>query len=214
VYVSSVWRLCRCKNGLVVADPPPWRADRRSIRQVEKHYRRYFEGHESGRFDSTPGPIGDRLSGLEILRFGPGPRTETWVYATLGASAVRSDAHGTEFFLLSPDSQDIHCETLTMTAFYHAGEMEQRLGLGHTVPIGRPWCPGSMCDHLLVSLPYPFGPALEECTVRGGHVQVLWLLPITESERDFKAEHGLEALEERFEEAELEYWNPTRKPTV
>ena len=66
-----------------------------------------------------------------------------------------------------------------------------RLDHGHTVPIGEPWLPGSACDHLLVSLPYPFGPELEMCRWDGGHARLLWLLPITEAERDFRTEHDL-----------------------
>jgi hypothetical protein len=83
-------------------------------------------------------------------------------------------------------------------------------GIGHTVPIGEPWVPRSTCDHLLVSLPYPFGPDLELCDWDGDHARLLWLLPITEAERDIKAEHGLEALEQRFDDAAIKYWDPAR----
>jgi len=38
----------------------------------------------------------------------------------------------------------------------------------------------------------------------------IWLLPITEAERDFKAEHGPEALEQRFDDAAIDYWEPAR----
>jgi hypothetical protein len=55
----------------------------------------------------------------------------------------------------------------TMVAYYHATSGDYRLDHGHTVPIGRPWIRGSSCDHLLLSLPYPWGPELETCTVRG-----------------------------------------------
>jgi hypothetical protein len=62
-------------------------------------------------------------------------------------------------------------------------------------------------------LPYPFGPELENCEDALGHVQVLWLLPITGAERAFKIEHGLEALEERFDNEALRFWEPNR-PSV
>jgi hypothetical protein len=39
-------------------------------------------------------------------------------------------------------------ELLAMTAHYHRGG---KLGLGHTLPVGEPWVPGSRCDCLLVS---------------------------------------------------------------
>jgi hypothetical protein len=144
-----------------------------------------------------------------------GPKTNPWTYVSVGAHAIRKGEHGSEFFVLAPDANDSHVELVTMTAHYHAsGDTSYRLGVGHTVPVGRPWLPGSNCDHLLVSLPYTFGSDLERCEDAGGHVQILWLLPITAAERAFKIEHGQEALEQRFESAALEYWQPTRPSVV
>ncbi len=102
-----------------------------------------------------------------------------------------------------------------MTAYYHANPDDPtfRLDVGHTVPIGEPWSPGSLCDHVLVSLPYPFGPELEVCAWDGGHARLLWLLPITAAERDFEVAHGLEALEQRFDDAALAY-SDTRRGSV
>jgi hypothetical protein len=40
------------------------------------------------------------------------------------------------------------------------------------------------------------------------------LLPITDEERNFKIKNGVDALEERFEDVGLEYWNPTRDSVV
>ncbi|MDR6416972.1 hypothetical protein J2808_003723 [Pseudarthrobacter sulfonivorans] len=98
-----------------------------------------------------------------------------------------------------------------MTVFYNR---TGRLGLGHTVPIGEPWLPGSGCDHLLISLPYPFGPDLQTCHVGDCHIDILWLLPITERERTLKVSSGLESLESRFEEAHLRYWKADRESIV
>jgi hypothetical protein len=78
------------------------------------------------------------------------------------------------------------------------------------VPVGEPWLPGSRCDHLLICLPYPFGPELQTCHVGDRHVDFLWLLPITTGERDFKVANGLEALESRFEQRRLKYWDINR----
>jgi hypothetical protein len=65
-----------------------------------------------------------------------------------------------------------------------------------------------------VSLPYPYGPEFEICRWDAGHARILWLLPITVGERDFRAEHGLEALEQHFDAAGLHYWDPHRPPLV
>jgi hypothetical protein len=43
-----------------------------------------------------------------------------------------------------------------------------------------------------------------------GSARFLWLLPITSSERQFAKEHGVEALEERFDQAQLQYWDINR----
>lgn len=98
-----------------------------------------------------------------------------------------------------------------MTVFYHEGG---KLGRGHTLPLGEPWMAGSQCDYFLVSLPYPFGPDLEIAHVGDRHVEFLWLLPITQAERAHKISDGLEALESRFEEAGLRYWEINRASIV
>jgi hypothetical protein len=68
-----------------------------------------------------------------------------------------------------------------MEAALHA-DKRYRLRAGSAVNIGRPWMDGSGADHLLVSLPYPYGPALETCELGERHVRFLWLVPITAAE--------------------------------
>ncbi len=98
-----------------------------------------------------------------------------------------------------------------MTVYYNR---TGQLGLGHTVPIGEAWLPGSVCDHLLISLPYPFGPDLQTCHVGDCHIGFHWLLPTTERERTLKMSAGLDALESRFEEAGLRYWQADRESII
>ena len=112
------------------------------------------------------------------------------------------------------EDSPVHRQAQTMTAWYHAGPPSQRLDHGHTLPIGEPWLPGSQCDHLLVSLPYPWGPQFEVCHWADGHIRLLWLLPITRSERDYKITHGLEALERRLEQADINPLDPHRPAVV
>ncbi|MGW5653784.1 suppressor of fused domain protein [Streptomyces humi] len=83
------------------------------------------------------------------------------------------------------------------------------------MPIGRPWLDDSDCDHYLVSLPYPFGPEFEFCEWGdGAHARILWLLPISKAEKDFRREAGLEALESRFEELGIDPVDPQRASVV
>jgi hypothetical protein len=171
-------------------------------------------------FDTEP--LRHVLPDLRLARIPPGERDEEWAYATLGVwqvTAAERERHGlVEFVFGAADDRDVHLQILGMVAHYDADPAE-RLGVGHTLPIGRPWVEGSRCDHLLVSRPYPWGPKLEVCPLGDDHVHFLWLLPITKRERDFKAErddrgeNGLEALEQLFDAAAIEWWRPDR-PSV
>lgn len=44
-------------------------------------------------------------------------------------------------------------DLMAMIAYSHWGG--HRLNLERSMPIGERWVPGSACDHLLISLPYP-----------------------------------------------------------
>ena len=158
----------------------------------------------------TSGPTGPRTSSrgtwdLSKIGYqdsgsvGPTDRSDPWVYATIGASSVGSEGERVEFFLLAPSESPRHVETLAMVAGFYA-LAEHDLSLGDTVNIGRPWADGSGADHLLVSLPYPFGPTLERLEVGGELVRILWLVPITEPEARFASLNGAEELERLFDD--------------
>ena len=183
-------------------------ADENAI--VRQHLRRFFAGHDCEEHHWTLGPAAEELPRLRVAEFAPGPKSGLWVYITIGAWEAR-EAPRLEFLIAAPERDPRHTELVTMAAWYHG---RRRLGAGHTLPIGEPWLPGSACEFFLVSLPYPFGPELEVCNLAGGHLHVLWLLPITAAERQFKAREGLEALEQRFDARALEYWVPGRPSAV
>jgi hypothetical protein len=82
------------------------------------------------------------------------------------------------------------------------------------MPIGEPWVNGSSCDHFLISLPYPYGPDLEIVPLGNAQARLLWMLPITKAELDYKMTHGLEALERLFDSSSIEYWAADRKSVV
>jgi hypothetical protein len=179
---------------------------------LEEHVRRFFDGHGLDAFTWEAGPILDTNPHFRALRVAPKSPGGLWTYVSLGGWAATSDVdYGLEFLVTAPVETPRAVELLAMTVYYHRGG---RLGLGHTFPIGEPWLAGSRCDHMLVSLPYPFGPELQQCHVGDRHVDFLWLLPITVDERAFKATHGQEALEARFEERGLLYWEVERESMV
>ncbi|GIF74880.1 suppressor of fused domain protein [Asanoa siamensis] len=183
-------------------------------RALVRHFDELFPGDAAVLLPPAPGPIAGLVPNLHVLR--TRPPDGGLVYATVGLwDATQRDGHGLEFVLHAPGPADeAHVETLTMVAYYHASGGDYVLDHGHTVPIGRPWLPGSGCDHLLVSLPYPWGPDLEECPLPGGHARVLWLLPITGAEKRFRHDHDLEALEQRLEDAGIVPTDPLRRCVV
>ena len=177
---------------------------------VRRHLRQFFAGHACEEHQWTLGPAVVELPRLRVAEFAPGPKIGLWVYATVGAWEARGDPR-LEFLIAAPERDERHVELLTMVTRYHG---RRGLGTGHTVPIGEPWLPGSSCEFFLVSLPYPFGPELEVCNSADWHLHVLWLLPITAAEREFKVREGVEALEQPFDAFGLEYWVPNRVSAV
>jgi hypothetical protein len=75
---------------------------------------------------------------------------------------------------------------------------------------------GSRCEYGLICLPYLDGPALETlgCNAKASDVRFLWLLPITKEEVSYKKAYGLESLEDRFQQAKLNYLDPMRASVV
>lgn len=179
------------------------------LQQIEDHVRSFFSAHPIQMRGWEVGPIRTVQPDFRVFQAGPGPRTSLWTYISIGAATLHESA--LEFCLFSQEPSDRMVELLAMTVHYHSST---RLGLGHTVPIGEPWQGTSLCDHLLVSLPYPLGPDFEICAHQGEHAHIFWLLPITKAERDYKATNGQESLEQLFDEGAIEYWNVRRASVV
>jgi len=175
------------------------------------HLSGFFAGHDVAEERFAQGPMGT-VQAFSVLRFAPGPKTTLWSYCSVCASTpgVRKEVR-LEFVLLSPRRDSRIVELVTMVAYYHRTE---GLGVGHTFAIGEPWLDASRCDCILTSLPYPFGPALENMRQEDHLARFLWLLPITNSERQFARDHGLEGIEARFDSARLQYWDIGRAAVV
>ncbi|MFJ7175222.1 suppressor of fused domain protein [Streptomyces massasporeus] len=177
---------------------------------VESHVRVFFEGHSVEVVDYDLGPERRQVAPhLRILVVGPGPRSDSWAYVTAGCwAAMEKDGHGLEFVMTAHVRDQRFIELMAMIAYYHCGA--HQLDLEHSMQIGEPWVPGSTCDHLLISLPYLHGPDLEHCAVPGGHARILWTLPVTTAEIEFRRRHGHEALEQLYDEAEIIPTDPFR----
>jgi hypothetical protein len=190
-----------------------WPSDSEYGASLHQHVHGYFAGHDATSCDFSTGPIQSVLPGFHLIRLAPGPRTALWTYVSVGAGFDDHHDEGRlEFMLLASEPSARHVELLAMTAHYH--RTGQRLGVGHTFSIGEPWVPGSTLDCMLVSKPYPFGLELEVLELGDDHVHLLWLLPVTQTERAYAAANGLETLESLFEAAAIEFWDPTRPAVI
>ncbi|MFF9285637.1 suppressor of fused domain protein [Streptomyces griseosporeus] len=182
---------------------------------VEAHVREFFAGHEveAVEYDLGPGRQ-EAVPALRILVVAPGPRDDAWAYVTAGCwDAMQRGGHGLEFVMTAHVRDERFLDLMAMIAYYHCGG--HRLDLTHSMPIGEPWVPGSSCDHLLVSLPYMHGPDLEHCPLPdGGHARILWTLPVTAAEIEYRRRHGHEALEQRLDDAAIIPTDPFRKSVV
>ncbi|WP_406091687.1 suppressor of fused domain protein [Streptomyces sp. NBC_01013] len=181
---------------------------------IESHVRAFFAGHSVEVVEYDLGP--DRreaVAGLRVLVVAPGPRSDGWAYVTAGCWGAREkEGHGLEFVMTALVRDQRFIDLMAMIAYYHCGG--HPLDLQHSMPIGEPWVPGSACDHLLISLPYLHGPDLEHCPLPRGHARILWALPVTAAEIEFRRHRGHEALEQLFDEAEIIPTDPFRASVV
>lgn len=143
-----------------------------------------------------------------IVEFPPHGERNMWTYATLGMSHFKQPS--IELHLFSSEQDYSLVELLTVIAYYHI--VDKQLDLGHTVNFGRPWQGNSSCAYGFISLPYLDGPELE--SVEKYSVKCCWLIPITKEERNFKAEYGIESLEEKFETVGLNFIDINRESAV
>jgi hypothetical protein len=177
---------------------------------ITAHVRRFF-GAQLKELVWTVGPKGKVPRRFRVLEVPPSSKTACWSYVSAGAWELSEEGNSLEFVLLTPRQAPRAVELVTMVATY---QRSHPLGVGHSLPIGEPWLDDSSCDHFLICSPYPLGPDFEVCPVGKGHVHILWMLPITRAERDFKVKSGLEALEQLFDRVALDYWNPRRGSVV
>lgn len=48
----------------------------------------------------------------------------------------------------------------------------------------------------------------------GTNSSIFWLIPVTEKAAIFKKDHGIEALENKFEQKQFNYLNPKRSSVI
>ena len=180
---------------------------------IDAHLRRGFPGQRVVAQGWNTGAIATATPEVRVLRGDPETRGGLWLHVSSGAwSGTPAERIGYEFVLVTPYKTLRAVELLAMIVYYHTGGGV--LKVGNTVPIGEPWLPGSACNALLVSDPYLLADELWTLPLGRQEIRFLWIIPITPAERRFVGEYGLEALEQRFELAGLEYWDPHRASIV
>jgi hypothetical protein len=181
--------------------------DRSAIRL---HFETFFD-RDGEELTWPHGPAG-RLGAFRVLQLPPNEQTPFWTYASIGAFALGPPGtEPLELLLLTPGATGRGVELVTLAAEYHHA---RGLALGHRLSLGEPWLAGATCDAFLVSLPHPFASTVRTARAGGRTVHVRWLLPITPGERRFAAEQGVAALEQRFDDAPVDYGRPDRPSCV
>lgn len=176
---------------------------------IKRHYNEFWGEFTEHKF--VKGPVNELPVDFKILKFIPSSKRNMWTYATCGMSD-NSNVNAIEIHMLSPVEHDFFIELLTIIAHYHV--TGGNLGLGHTINFGCPCYKASNLEYGFISLPYLDGPEFENYQTESKIIQFLWLIPITVSERNYKKQNGLEALEQKFDEANFNYLNPYRKSVV
>ena len=181
------------------------------IEELTLHYQAYF-GLPGKLLKLTKGPTEKLHSDFAVLEFPPNSKHSMFCYCTVGMSADRADDELIELFVYAPKADMLLVELLTVCASYHRNKLP--LDFNHTVNIGQPWLDNSECDHGFISLPYLDGEELGGFEFNGKSVGCYWFIPITRDERDYKIEAGVEALEQLFEDKQIDYLNPERESLV
>ena len=180
--------------------------------EIQKHVQRFFAGHKVKEQQWAQSYVSDLYPDFSVLEIEPGPKDRNWRYVSSGTWEVAQEGAGlTEFMIITDKPGLRQIQILTMNHLYHK---DHNLMVGDSYALGAPWVKGSNCNHMLVSLPYPYGPDFEICAIGDCHLHIYWLLPITEREHDYKVRNGADALEEVFEANGLEYWKTKRKSVI
>lgn len=171
----------------------------------EAHYKRFFGPLDQPLQHST----NNKPFHIDIYQFAPFDDREHWTLITGGMSDARmpipDDApqHITgysEIFMYGREPQPWMFDVLKGLAEMPFVD-DTYLHWFHTIPNGKPMtAKPSLLTSFLLLPPYFEEQAFGQSFLVGGNqVQPLMLIPITEAERQFAMENGVEALEERFE---------------
>ena len=180
-------------------DPDDWLAVR------EAHYKRFL-----GRLDQDVMHSTDAKSPhIDIYQFAPTDQRDYWTLITGGMSDLPQPrvpdgiSPRAEIMLYAPEPRGWMFNVMKGLAEMPFDD-DTFLHWFHTVPNGMPMtAEPSLLTNFFFVPPYFEGAEFDTLKVGGDDVDILWMIPITDAELEYKLEHGSEALEELFDEHEL-----------
>ncbi|GEM_PF-935872 len=179
---------------------------------LHDHVDSHWPGYDKSLLRVGDHPVTTASPNFRVACIHPKNSEEPWAYLSLGAYELGADPLcGLEFLLLARERSEHHAGILALVASLHS---QSALKQGSVIDLQEPWIAGGTLQHLLVTLPYPYGPNLERCQAGLFSLRVLWLLPITGAEFALTKREGLEALEARFEAEGIDFLDPDRASVV
>jgi len=178
------------------------------LRPREEHYQRFFGPITRDIMHSTD----VRAVHVDIYQFEPTPERPFWTLITSGMSNERQIeledcedgmAPRAEILMYAAEPQGWMFSVLKGLAEMPFDD-NTCLHWGHTVPNGMPMtaAPSLLTSFLFVP-PFCEPPEFNELEIDGDNVDFLWMIPITEAEREFAIQHGSEKLYEKLEDADM-----------
>ncbi len=174
--------------------------------RIVQHYIRFWGEpvdifNLNGSWKTSPGPI-------FIAQFAPRSDEQDWVYATIGASRQpmpypadwvhEKPERRVELFIYARRRTDELRILLMSLAEYPFNKMTF-LGPGHTIPGNEGVVKGSPLTDILFIRPLGEPPEFEVIhSDKAHHLEMLWIIPIYESERQFVKLNGWNALIDLF----------------
>jgi len=185
----------------------------KELEAIENHIITYF-----GKFDNVIHEIVSPDIHVDICVINPTPERNYYTFVTMGMGAHRmkvpksikkAGLDRAEVLITLPPEWDVrnHDEMwywpirwLKILARL-PGDLNTWLGYGHTVPnmTGKPFAENTELNGVMLSEPYFFGEASSVCTLpNSDKVNFYQVIPLYESEMQFKLENSADKLEELF----------------
>jgi hypothetical protein len=170
------------------------------------YFRKYGEPSRTAEFVSRGG------SRIQIFKWTEDQTGEgVTMYATAGASETLGDGtQSCEFFVGLTPAVDEVAEALAEIALRGIGSTAVP-SPGDTTTLSFPLWPGTRMQSMLFTDGSELIPSYTDATKRIDFIQ---LVPLFDSELDFKKKYGEKALWEKFESTKVPYWNSNRAPAL